>query len=42
MDFTSEKSRWQPIMGIEENGLMQECCDITQPTQDSFNVDSMK
>lgn len=31
-----------PLWGIEENGLMQECCDITQPTQDSFNMDSMK
>lgn len=31
-----------PLWGIEENGLMQECCDITQPTQDSFNMDAMK
>lgn len=31
-----------PLWGIEENGLIQECCDITQPTQGSFNTDSMK
>lgn len=31
-----------PLWGIEENGLKPECCDVIQPTQGSFNVDSMK
>ncbi|KAM5178941.1 uncharacterized protein ACOB7L_013147 isoform 1-T1 [Callospermophilus lateralis] len=31
-----------PLWGHEENGLIQECCDNTQPRQGSFNMDSMK
>lgn len=31
-----------PLWGIEENGLIQECCDNTQPRQGSFNMDFMK
>lgn len=31
-----------PLWGIEENGLIQECCDNIQPRQGSFNMDCMK
>lgn len=30
-----------PLWGIEENGLIQECCDNIQPRQGSFNMDFM-
>jgi len=36
------KQDGSPLWGIEENGLIQECCDNKQPRQGSFNMDFMK
>lgn len=42
MDLPLRNQDGSPQWGIEENGLIQECCDNIQPRQGSFNMDFMK